>query len=197
MAPKRDRVLNDSLRYLRGLTNNPIFLLRGFLAAIIAILIAASTVQAQSTLTIAVVADRQHGGFADGKPAARLGGDVLAHRHHRAPINGACGSANGVAVNSAPTSGRCSAGTASSVSGSGPWDWSCAGSNGGSTAMCMAPLQQSGGGGLLPPDRDASANWQMAGMLSVGGIPNRTTVCATVSALGSGQDEHGRYPEYH
>lgn len=41
----------------------------------------------------------------------------------------------------------------------------------------------------LPPDRDASANWQMAGMLSVGGIPNRTTVCATVSALGSGQDD--------
>jgi hypothetical protein len=105
MAPKRDRVLND-FGYLHGLTNNPIFLLHGFLAAIITILIAASTVQAKSTLTIAVVADRQHGGFADGKPAARLGGDALAHRHHRAPINGACGSANGVAVNSAPTSGR-------------------------------------------------------------------------------------------
>jgi len=193
MAPKRDRVLNDSRGYPHGLTNNPIFLLHGSLAAIIAILIAASTAQAQSTLTIAVGADRQHGGFADGKPAARLGGDALADRHHRAPINGACGSANGVAVNSAPTSGLCSAGTASSVSGSGPWDWSCAGSNGGSTAMCMAPLQQSGGGvggsGLLPPDRDASANWQMAGMLSVGGIPNRTTVCATVSPLGSGQDD--------
>ena len=25
-------------------------------------------------------------------------------------------------------------------------------------------------GGLLPPDRNASANWRMAGMLSVGGI---------------------------
>ena len=45
------------------------------------------------------------------------------------------------------------------------------------------------GVGLLPPDRDASANWQMAGMLSVGGIPNRTTVCATVSPLGSGKDD--------
>lgn len=62
MAPKRDRVLNDSRGYLDGLTNNPIFLLHGCLAAIIAILIAASTAQAQSTLTIAVVADRQHGG---------------------------------------------------------------------------------------------------------------------------------------
>jgi hypothetical protein len=45
------------------------------------------------------------------------------------------------------------------------------------------------GGGILPADRDASANWQMAGMLSVGGIPNRTTVCATVSPLGGGKDD--------
>jgi hypothetical protein len=44
-------------------------------------------------------------------------------------------------------------------------------------------------GGILPADRDASANWQMAGLLSVGGIPSRTTLCATVSPLGSGQDD--------
>src|SRR4051794_9603902 len=41
----------------------------------------------------------------------------------------------------------------------------------------------------LPADRDASANWRMAGMLSAGGIPDRTTVCATVSPLGRGQDD--------
>jgi hypothetical protein len=29
----------------------------------------------------------------------------------------------------------------------------------------------------------------MAGMLSVGGIPNRTTVCATISPLGNGRDD--------
>jgi hypothetical protein len=52
----------------------------------------------------------------------------------------------------------------------------------------MALLQQSGGG-VLPPDRDASANWQMAGMLSVGGIPKRTTVCATVRLRGGGNDD--------
>jgi hypothetical protein len=45
------------------------------------------------------------------------------------------------------------------------------------------------GGNVLPVDRDASANWRMAGMLSVSGIPNRTTVCATLSPLGSGQDD--------
>jgi hypothetical protein len=41
-----------------------------------------------------------------------------------------------------------------------------------------------GGGNVLPADSNASANWQMAGMLSVGGIPNRTTVCATLGPSG-------------
>ena len=46
-----------------------------------------------------------------------------------------------------------------------------------------------GASGLLTPDRNASANWSSAGMLSVGGIPNRTTVCATVNPLGSAKDD--------
>src|SRR5262249_48219448 len=48
---------------------------------------------------------------------------------------------------------------------------------------------ESGANSLLPADRNTSANWHMAGMLSVGGIPNRTTVCATVSPLGNHQDD--------
>jgi hypothetical protein len=48
---------------------------------------------------------------------------------------------------------------------------------------------QGGSSGLLPADRDASANWRMAGLQSVGGIPNRTTVCATVRPIGSGTDD--------
>lgn len=44
-------------------------------------------------------------------------------------------------------------------------------------------------GSLLPVDRNASANWHMAGMLSAGGIPDRTTVCATVTPLGNQQDD--------
>jgi hypothetical protein len=56
-----------------------------------------------------------------------------------APVTGACGSANGVPTNAAPTTNLCASGTASSVSGTGPWAWSCAGSNGGSTAQCSAP----------------------------------------------------------
>jgi hypothetical protein len=55
-----------------------------------------------------------------------------------AAVDGACGSSNGADLTSAPTANLCSAGTASSVSGSGPWSWSCAGSNGGTTAICSA-----------------------------------------------------------
>jgi hypothetical protein len=57
-------------------------------------------------------------------------------------VNGTCGTSNGTTVSSAPSSGLCSAGTASSVSGSGPWAWSCAGSGGGTTASCSAALAQ-------------------------------------------------------
>ena len=53
-------------------------------------------------------------------------------------VNGVCGSSNGGSFTSAPTTNLCSAGTASSVSGSGPWSWSCVGSNGGTTATCSA-----------------------------------------------------------
>ena len=55
-------------------------------------------------------------------------------------INGACGTANGMTLSSAPTANLCSAGTASSVSGSGPWSWTCGGNNGGTQASCSAQL---------------------------------------------------------
>jgi hypothetical protein len=58
------------------------------------------------------------------------------------PVNGACGSANGAALTSIPKTGLCSTGTASAVSGRGPWKWSCAGSNGGTTARCSAALKK-------------------------------------------------------
>ncbi|MDD4617245.1 MAG: hypothetical protein PHW76_09095, partial [Alphaproteobacteria bacterium] len=59
-------------------------------------------------------------------------------------VNGVCGSADGVGRTSKPTSNLCSKGTASSVAGSGPWTWTCAGQNGGSTASCEAPLKVNG-----------------------------------------------------
>src|SRR5437016_5288712 len=53
-------------------------------------------------------------------------------------INGVCGPANGVATTTAPASGLCSAGTATAVTGSGPWYWQCKGQKGGTTASCSA-----------------------------------------------------------
>jgi hypothetical protein len=117
------------------------------------------------------------------------------------PVNGACGSSNGGSDSTAPTANLCTAGTASAVSGSGPWSWSCGGSSGGSTATCSDTLASTGStgttgstgsdptSGVLPSYDDAYANWKNAGLQSVGGIPDRTTVCATVNPLGGGQDD--------
>ena len=72
------------------------------------------------------------------------------------PLNGVCGPANGTSQSSAPTSGLCSSGTASVVSGTGPWNWSCVGSNGGSTGSCSAPVSVMGVNGVCGPANGTS-----------------------------------------
>jgi hypothetical protein len=67
-----------------------------------------------------------------------------------AMVNGACGPANGVPTKSAPSSGLCSAGNATPVTGSVPWAWGCQGTNGGTTASCSAPVQTASTGGQDP-----------------------------------------------
>lgn len=54
------------------------------------------------------------------------------------PIVGRCGVADHLSASSTPSSNLCSAGTVSSVSGSGPWTRSCRGSGGGTDASCDA-----------------------------------------------------------
>ena len=73
-------------------------------------------------------------------------------------VNGVCGSANGEDLLKAPKSNLCSTGKASKVTGKGPWDWTCSGSDGGSTASCSANLEINGACGsangkdyLTPP----------------------------------------------
>lgn len=51
---------------------------------------------------------------------------------------GACGGSHGVELGAAPNSELCSVGTASTVEGSGPWSWTCAGIRGGASASCQA-----------------------------------------------------------
>ena len=95
-------------------------------------------------------------------------------------VNGSCGPANGVALSTAPSTGLCSLGTASAVTGNGPWHWSCVGSNNATTASsCGAPSSQTSG--IIPADRMFSWN---PGMMSKGGVPNRTIICATLSPSG-------------
>lgn len=56
--------------------------------------------------------------------------------------SGTCGSANGQTLASAPSGASlCASGdSASSVSGSGPWTWSCQGANNGSVVACSASM---------------------------------------------------------
>ena len=57
-------------------------------------------------------------------------------------VNGSCGSSSGGTFTTAPSTNLCSAGTATLVSGSGPWTWSCNGANGGTNASCSAQVSQ-------------------------------------------------------
>jgi hypothetical protein len=57
------------------------------------------------------------------------------------PINGVCGASNGRTFSATPTANFCTSGTATSLAGSGPWNWNCTGSNGGTTAGCSASIQ--------------------------------------------------------
>lgn len=58
------------------------------------------------------------------------------------PINGACGTANGVAAFTAPSANLCATGVASAVTSTvAQFTWSCAGQNTGTTASCAAPRQ--------------------------------------------------------
>ena len=75
---------------------------------------------------------------------AGTSGGVTANCSAATIINGACGASNGAMLPVAPTASLCSAGTASAVAGSGPWSWSCAGANSGTTASCSATLKVNG-----------------------------------------------------
>jgi len=51
---------------------------------------------------------------------------------------GACGSANGMTLNSIQSADLCTYGTPSAVTGNGPWSWSCIGARAGNDAACSA-----------------------------------------------------------
>jgi hypothetical protein len=98
----------------------------------------------------------------------------------RGRVNGVCGPSNGQTLVSAPTSGLCSSGIKSAVTGTGPWSWTCSGSNGGTTADCSAFVQMATVSGIhYAPNGNFSSNgsylpgaygFNLADVSSVGGL---------------------------
>ncbi len=80
------------------------------------------------------------------------------------PVNGACGASNGQSFTTAPTANLCSAGTASSIFGTGPWTWNCKGSNGGTNANCSANVSTT----PPPPSGPPSVVQQHSGVITAG-----------------------------
>ncbi len=64
------------------------------------------------------------------------------------PVDGLCGAASGTSTLVKPQSGLCSSGITGTVSGKGPWTWTCSGANGGSASSCVAPV--AGKSGSMP-----------------------------------------------
>ncbi|MDD5639950.1 MAG: pilin [Candidatus Pacebacteria bacterium] len=70
-----------------------------------------------------------------GSPSKCQGGPIT-ERSCVGKINGVCGASNGEEFDSAPTENLCETGTASDVTGDGPWTWTCKGSDGGKNDEC-------------------------------------------------------------
>jgi len=69
-------------------------------------------------------------------------GQTITANFSSTPVNGACGSDDGKTLASLAPTNLCATGAASAVDGSGhPWNWSCAGSNGGTPKSCSASIQ--------------------------------------------------------
>lgn len=85
----------------------------------------------------ALTFDQRGTGFARSAGAAT---DIGAFESAAPASDGLCGPAHGVPTTTAPTNGLCAAGLPTAVSGTGPWTWVCAGSDGGNDVFCSAPL---------------------------------------------------------
>jgi hypothetical protein len=112
--------------------------------------------------------------------------DMGAFEFISGPVNGACGPADDGTFDTAPTSGLCSSGTPTTVTGTGPWSWSCLGFNGGIDAQCSAGIKlytltvnkTGSGNGDVTPD-SGSFNW--VGSTGTGSWPYNSPVILTAS----------------
>jgi hypothetical protein len=108
--------------------------------------------------------------------------------------NGACGLSNGQALSTTPTTRLCTAGTASSVTGSFPrtWRWSCNGYNGGTPATCSATssidlftltVRKSGSGRVVSSPAGIDCGSDCSEAYTTGGSVTLTATPAAGSSL--------------
>ena len=91
-------------------------------------------------------------------------------------VNGDCGSSSGTTVTSAPTTNLCTAGSASAVSGSGPWTWTCDGSGTNHTDdSCYANLTGSIIDGHCGSANYSTVSWPPTTNLCTSGTPSAVT----------------------
>jgi len=108
-------------------------------------------------------------------------------------VNGICGTANGQSFSAMPTANLCSAGTATAVTNSGSWTWTCNGEYGGDNASCSAA---STGPVIVPVPSSANVilsqvNWLTA--LPTGSALSAVDAAGSSFAANSGG--HNRQPE--
>ena len=94
-------------------------------------------------------------------------------------VSGVCGKANGSLLISPPTSNLCSAGNPSGFNGTGPWNWSCNGTNGGRNASCSAKKK-------APPPINASCGGANGSSLSTAPRTDLCSIGSASSVKGSG-----------
>jgi prepilin-type N-terminal cleavage/methylation domain-containing protein len=112
-----------------------------------------------------------------------------------APVAGACGTSaqtcSSIALAAAPTTGLCATGTASALSGTGPWTWTCVGLYGGATSgTCTAYKADN----TLYGNKHSSGQCSCAGgsVVSAGGV----NVCKFGSTCAGGYCCPGSWTRY-
>ena len=92
--------------------------------------------------TVANISENQNQYTWSCKFGSTIVSDCSVLKNQATPINGKCGSSNNQVLESIPTNNLCSTGTASNITGSGPWNWTCLGENKGTNENCLAQKKQ-------------------------------------------------------
>ena len=96
--------------------------------------------------------------------------------------NGVCGASNNQNFSAAPTTNLCNPGTASAISGTGPWTWTCTGINGGNTSpICTANKIINGVCG--------ATHYLCTAGTSVANVPGATSYTWTCNGINGGSDD--------